>query len=109
MNFKIVSAYLDTRAKISFIYTKGRREALRITGNASLKKVAVDDGQNKPLLRLPLFDISIASLEPLSKTFHLSKVSIQSPEIEIRRDEKGMLNVQTLLPETKEAEAKPDP
>jgi uncharacterized protein involved in outer membrane biogenesis len=109
MNFKIVSAYLDTRAKISFIYTKGKREAFHITGNASLKKIAVDDGQNKPLLRLPLFDISIASLEPLSKTIHLSKVSIQSPEIEIRRDEKGTLNVQTLFPETKEAEAKPAP
>jgi uncharacterized protein involved in outer membrane biogenesis len=78
INFKIVSAYLDTQAKISFIETKGRKTNLTVTGNVSLKKIAVDDGQNKPLLRLPLFAISIAPSEPLSKIIHLSKVSIQS-------------------------------
>ena len=103
MNFKIVSAYLDTQAKISFIQQKGKKPSVTIAGNVSLKKIAVDDGQNKPLLRLPLFAISIALSEPLSKIIHLSKVSIQSPEMEIRRDEKGTLNVQSLFPETKEA------
>ena len=107
MNFKIVSAYLDTQAKISFIQTKDKKPSLTVTGNVSLKKIAVDDEQNKPLLRLPLFDISIAPSEPLSKIIHLSKVSIQSPELEIRRDEKGTLNVQSLLPETKETKPAP--
>ena len=107
MNFKIVSALLDTQTKISFIETKGKKPSLIVTGNVSLKKIAVDDGQNKPLLRLPLFDISIAPSEPLSKIIHLSKVSIQSPELEIRRDEKGTLNVQSLFPETKETKPAP--
>ena len=107
MNFKIVSAYLDTQAKISYIETKGKKPTLTVTGNVSLKKIVVDDGQNKPLLRLPLFAISIAPSEPLLKIIHLSKVSIQSPELEIRRDEKGTLNVSSLLPETKEAKPAP--
>jgi uncharacterized protein involved in outer membrane biogenesis len=107
MNFKIVSAYLDTQAKISFIETKDKKPKLTVTGNVSLKKIAVDDGQNKPLLRLPLFAISIAPSEPLSKIIHLSKVSMQSPELEIRRDEKGTLNVQSLFPEAKETEPPP--
>ena len=64
MNFKIVSAFLDTQTKISFIETKGKKPSLIVAGNVSLKKIAVDDGQNKPLLRLPLFDISIAQSEP---------------------------------------------
>jgi len=102
MNFKLVSAYLDTQAKISFIETKGKKPSLTVTGNVSLKKIAVDDEKNKPLLRLPLFDISIAPSEPLTKIIHLSKVSIQSPDLEIRRDEKGALNIQSLLPGTKE-------
>jgi len=107
MNVKILSAYLDTQAKISFLQPKDKKPSVTVTGNISLKKIAVDDGQNKPLLRLPLFDISIAPSEPLSKIIHLSKVSIQSPELEIRRDEKGALNVQSLFPETKETKPPP--
>jgi uncharacterized protein involved in outer membrane biogenesis len=107
MNFKIVSAYLDTQTKLSFIQAKGKKPSITVSGNVSLKKVAVDDGKNKPLLRLPLLDIFMAPSEPISKIIHLSKISIQSPELEIRRDEKGMINVQSLLPETKETKPTP--
>ena len=107
MNFKIVSAYLDTQTKLSFIETKDKKPSLIVTGNVSLKKIAVDDEKKNPLLRLPLLDIFIAPSEPISKIIHLSKISIQSPELEIRRDEKGMVNVQSLLPETKETKPAP--
>ena len=108
MNFKIVSAYLDTQTKLSFIETKDKKPLVTISGNVSLKKIAVDDGKKKPLLRLPLLEISIAPSEPISKMIHLSKISIQSPELEIRRDEKGMVNVQALFPETKETKPAPE-
>jgi hypothetical protein len=107
MNFKIVSAFLDTQTKISFIGIRGKKTSFIVVGNVSLKKIAVDDQQNKPLLRLPLFEISIAESELLSKVIHLAKVSIQSPELEIRRDAKGTLNVLSLLPETKETKPTP--
>jgi uncharacterized protein involved in outer membrane biogenesis len=107
MNMKVRSAYLDTQVKISFLQSKEKKPSVTVTGNISLKKIALEDGQNKPLLRLPLLDISIAPSEPLSKNIHLSKISIQSPELEIRRDEKGMLNVQSLFPETKETKPPP--
>ena len=100
MNFKIVSAFLDTQAKLSFIEAKDK-PSITISGDVSLKKVAVDDSQNKALLRLPLLAVSIASSEPLSKIIHLAKISVQSPELEIRRDDKGALNVSSLLPEEK--------
>jgi uncharacterized protein involved in outer membrane biogenesis len=107
MNLKIVSAYLDTQVKISFIQTKNKKSSLTVTGNISLKKIAVDDRQKKPLLRLPLLDISIAPSEPLSKMIHLAKISIQSLELEIRRDAKGMINLLSLLPEKKETKPPP--
>jgi uncharacterized protein involved in outer membrane biogenesis len=107
MNFKIVSALLDTQTKLSFIETKDKKPSITISGNVSLKKIAVDDGKKKPLLRLPVLDISIAPSEPISKIIHLSKISVQSPELEIRRNEKGVANVQTLFPETKETKPAP--
>ncbi|NWG03553.1 MAG: DUF748 domain-containing protein [Syntrophaceae bacterium] len=106
-NMKIHSAYLDTQLKISFLQSKDEKPSMTVTGNIALKKIAVDDGQNKPLLRLPLLTLSIAPSEPLTKTFHLSNISVQSPELEISRDEKGMLNVLSLFPETKETKPAP--
>jgi uncharacterized protein involved in outer membrane biogenesis len=107
MNFKLVSAYLDTQTQISFVQPKGEKPSLTITGNMSLKKIAVNDQQNKPLFRLPLLSISIAPSKPIEKFIHLSKISIQSPGLEIQRDGKGTLNIQTLFPET--GEKKPAP
>jgi uncharacterized protein involved in outer membrane biogenesis len=107
MNFKIASAYLDTQTQISFVQPKGEKPSLTVTGNVSLKNIAVNDQQNKPLFRLPLLSISIAPSRPIEKFIHLSKLSIQSPGLEIKRDGKGTLNIQTLFPET--GETKPAP
>ncbi len=107
MNMKIKSATLDTQAKISFLQSKDKKPSMTVTGNISLKKILLEDGQNKPLLKLPSFDITIAPSEPLEKIIHLSSVTIQSPELEITRDAKGMLNLNALFPETKEAKPPP--
>ena len=56
-----------------------------------------------------MLQIAIAPSEPLSKKIHLSKISIQSPELELRRDHKGALNVSSLFPEEKEPKPKPAP
>ena len=102
MNFKIPSALMDTKVKLSFVQYKDRAPSLTISGDVALKKIAVDDAKNAPLLRLPQLDIAIAPSEPLSKKIHLAKVSVQSPELEIRRDQKGTMNIETLFPEEKE-------
>jgi uncharacterized protein involved in outer membrane biogenesis len=109
LNFKITSAYLDTEGKVSFVEYKDKGPSLTVSGNVSLKKVALDDEKKNPLLRLPLLEVGIAPSEPLKKVFHLSKVSIQSPEFEARRDSKGVLNIASLLPEKKEAQPSPQP
>lgn len=107
MNFQIVSASLDTNAKISFVQSKSREASLKVTGNVSLKKIAIDDDRKNPLLRLPMFEVSIAESEPLSQKIHLSKVFIQSPELEIRREKNGDLNLQSLFPEKERTESAP--
>ncbi len=103
LNFKISSAYLDTEAKISFAQHKDKEPSLAVSGNVFLKKVALDDEKKNPLFRLPLLEIGIAPSEPLKKLFHLSKISIQSPELDVQRNLKGDLNIESILPEKKEA------
>ena len=80
-----------------------------MSGNVSLKKVALDDEKKNPLFRLPLLEVGIAPSEPLKKVFHLSKISIQSPELEVQRNPKGALNIESLLPEQKGVQPPPAP
>lgn len=101
LKLKIPSAYLDTETRISFIEYKDKGPSLIVSGKVSLKKVALNDENENPLFRLPLLEIGIAPSEPLKKVFHLSKISIQSPELDLRRNIKGALNIEGLFPETK--------
>jgi uncharacterized protein involved in outer membrane biogenesis len=107
LNFKIVSAFLDVQTKVSFIQPKEEQPTLTMTGNVSLKKVALDDGKKNPLFRLPLLEIEIAPTEPLKMVFHLSRVSLQSPELNVRRNPEGALNIESLLPKKKETQPPP--
>ena len=107
LNFKIVSAYLDTQTHLSFIQYKDKGPSVTVSGNVSLKKVALDDEKKNPLFRLPLLEIGIAPSEPLKKVLHLAKISIQSPELNVQRNPKGALNIESLLPEEKGAKPPP--
>ncbi len=64
--------------------------------------MALDDEKNNPLFRLPLLEIGIAPTEPLKKVFHLSKVSIQSPELNVVRNQAGVLNIESRFPRVEE-------
>lgn len=102
MRFKVVSAVVDTTAKVSFVQTEEKRPSLAVEGTVTAKNIVVKDAEGGPLVRLPLLNISIAPSHPLSGLIHLSNLSIESPELEIRRDEKGDLNTQSfLIEETK--------
>ena len=109
LNFEIVSAFLDAQTKVSFTQYRDKGPSLTVTGNVSLKKVALDDDKKNPLFRLPLLEIEIAPTEPLKKIVHLSKVSLQSPILEIKRNQTGSLNISSLFPERKEAQIPPAP
>jgi uncharacterized protein involved in outer membrane biogenesis len=108
LNFKILSAYLDTRAKVIFVQSQGGERSLTVTGDLSLKKIALNDQKGIPLLRLPAINISIAPTNPIAKIIHLSKVSVQSPELTIRRDQTGTLNAYPLLQGKEESKPTPE-
>jgi hypothetical protein len=102
MNFKLTSARLDTKMKVDFIMHKDKSPSIRLAGSVALNKVAVDDRQNNKILRLPALSVALASVEPLIPDIHLSRVSIQAPELVITRSKEGTLNLLTLLPQDKQ-------
>src|SRR5574341_297851 len=98
--FTILSGYMDAKVQVSFLQQGNGQRALGLKGDLAIKEVSINDTRNSPLLKLPLLNISIASAEPLSKLFHVALVSLQSPELHIRRGSTGAFNVVSLFPRT---------
>jgi hypothetical protein len=97
--FTLKAGKLDVGAKIAFVETKENKPSLTVSGDVSVKTLAVNDAEDRTFFQLPLLQVAIAPSEPLLKAIHLSSVTIQSPEFAILRDKDKSINVLSLLPE----------
>ena len=98
-NFDVRSAYLDTKGIIAYTQNKDRAPTLAFTGRVAFDTIDVRDLAGKPLLRLPLLELSIASAELISRKVRFSSILVQSPELHLERDRKGRINLASLLPD----------
>jgi uncharacterized protein involved in outer membrane biogenesis len=105
-NAKLLNAGLDVKAKLSYRQEKEGAPFLSLAGNVKLKKVALDDLKGKPILRLPLLSVDMADVRPLAGQIRLTKLALDTPELHLRNDEKGVLNLKTLLPTPQQAPPK---
>lgn len=108
LNFKLLSALLDARGRIAFIQRKEGDPSLVLSGEVRLKEFAVDDRLDRPLVRLPALGVSMDAVEPLKGIIRLSKVSLSSPEIVLRRDKQGKINLASLTGDEKREETAPE-
>jgi uncharacterized protein involved in outer membrane biogenesis len=106
MNFKMLSGVLSTKTSVSFIQHRDKKPSIAIKGDTTLKDLAVDDLGKQRLLRIPVLQVSAASLEPLTSVYHFSKIAVSSPELIIRRNKAGKLNLLSLVPPQKEVKKK---
>ncbi|MCX5848775.1 MAG: DUF748 domain-containing protein [Deltaproteobacteria bacterium] len=104
MNSQLKSARLDTKMKINFIVNKDKSPSLTLTGGVTLRKIVLDDLQNKKILQMPSLSVNITSVEPFVPNIHLAKIALESPELVIRRDKQGEINLLNL---TKKQTEKP--
>jgi len=108
MNFKLTEARLDTKIQLNFIVHEDKSPELKLTGQAVLRKVTLDDLQGNKILRLPALTVNIASVEPFTPSVHLSQITLDTPQLIVRRDKKGNINLLNLIaPDKKEEQAKP--
>lgn len=108
LNFKLLSGTVDTKLRISFMQHRDKKPYLSIKGDVALRKFAVDEKKGLPLMRIPSLNITILNIEPLTPLIQLGKVTLASPEINIRRGKQGDVNMLSLLPADKKRKAKPD-
>jgi hypothetical protein len=98
LTFALPSGRLDAKLTILFVRQRTGGQNLTVTGDIGLRDLAVDDKQGKPVVRIPTFGVGLASVEPLVRKVHLAGISLQSPELTVRREQTGTTNLETLLP-----------
>ena len=81
---------------------EGKTPSINLAGKLALSKVALDDARGEKILRLPALEAEIASAEPLAGKIHLSRVSLESPELVVRKDREGEINLLTLVAPARE-------
>jgi len=113
LTFALPSGRLDAKLGVVFVRQKKGGQTLSVRGDVGLRELAVDDKQGNPIVRIPTFGLGLASVEPLVRKVHLSTISLQSPELTVRREKTGITNLETLLPKPPSAKqattAAPEP
>ncbi len=97
MNFTIREARLDAMLQLHFLMPEGKSPQLKLTGRTVLKNLALDDLQKNKLLRLPSLSVELASVEPFAPAVHLQQITLSTPQLVVRRDKQGKINLLNLV------------
>jgi Domain of Unknown Function (DUF748) len=108
LTFAMPSGRLDTRLAIVFVRQRSGEQTLVVNGDIGLRDVAVDDKQGGPIVRIQRLGLGLASVEPLVRKAHFSKLSLDAPELTVRREKTGITNLETLLPKPAPAQKPAD-
>ncbi|MDY6952708.1 MAG: DUF748 domain-containing protein, partial [Thermodesulfobacteriota bacterium] len=101
---KVLSGHLNTSASLSYMQYVDGPPTLSVTGDIFLKTLEIVDAKERPLLYFPLIHLSIASSEVMSKEFHLAKVLLDAPKVQLTRHGSGALSIQSIIPADEEKE-----
>jgi hypothetical protein len=96
LGFKIPSGLLDTKVTASFMRHKAKPPTLTLSGRVTLEKFALTELDDRPLLSLPLVAVRVDGAEVFAKKFHIGHVLVQDPELHVRRDRSGKINLLSL-------------
>jgi uncharacterized protein involved in outer membrane biogenesis len=102
LNFKLLSGNVDTKLQIVFTEFQKKKPSLIVKGDVTLRDLAIDDKKGHLILRAPSVNVALAAIEPFTPLYHVGKVVLASPEVNIRRDKKGDINLMELIPADKQ-------
>lgn len=101
---KVTSARLDSKTRIAFVQPPKAKPALVVSGTTSVRDLAVElDGQ--PVLSWERLDAVVDAVDVFGRTARVRSLKATRPEVRVRRDRAGGLNLATALP----ASPPPDP
>ena len=106
LGFHVISGSLGTNLALIFLEDNAGHTKVILSGDADLQDLAVDQRDGRPLGRFPRVDVSVGALNLLTGQGVVQSVTLDSPELYVRRYKGGALNLAAL---GGSAEAKPEP
>lgn len=97
MNFKVLSGYIDTKARISYVRFRDRKPTLNITGDIALKMIEVVDKKGDPVFKLPLVSIKETKVNLTKKELTVGEFFTKKGMLVVRRLSNGNLNLKNLF------------
>jgi len=100
IEIRIPSGTLDVQANLSYAQSRDKEPVLKVSGTVGLSNLNITDAKNLPLLCLPRLTINIAESRFMERAVHLSSINIDSPEVHVRRDKSGSINLESIIQKT---------
>jgi hypothetical protein len=107
-NISVPSGKLDVQSTITFSIASDRHPVISVAGNVTLRNFILQERKKNTVAGLKHLDVVMTAIEPLQSKYHFAKISIESPEVNVRRGKNGAINLLTMVPPNKE-EVKPEP
>ena len=98
LKVRVASGELTTHLKLTFIDGDAATRALRLSGDVSVTKLAVQGQDGVPLLATPALRIALGTLDAFARVVEVSRVVIERPEIDVRRRADGTFEAGDLIP-----------
>ncbi|TKB73460.1 MAG: DUF748 domain-containing protein, partial [Nitrospira sp.] len=96
LTFKLPSASLDTRLTVAFTQFKEKSPTLTVAGAVALNNLVITTLEDQPVFSLPLLDVQTELVDVFGKSAHLKSILIKNPELRVKRERDGSLNLTKL-------------
>ena len=94
---RISSALLDSDLDLNFAQPRGKAPSIVLSGMVVLRDLDVQEPSGAPLLKLAQLALDVRSVEPLTRRFEISKVTLDTPEMRVHRHKGGEIFLARLL------------
>ncbi|MBU3946750.1 MAG: DUF748 domain-containing protein [Proteobacteria bacterium] len=94
---RIPSGTIDLQADLSYVQSQDKPPVIHVSGILELNNLAVNDTKGLPLVRLSELAVKITDIQLPERNAHLSAINLISPEVYVRRDKAGELNIEAIL------------
>jgi uncharacterized protein involved in outer membrane biogenesis len=94
---ELASGSFTVDADIGFRFSAGGRPDFNLKGLARLEELALNQRQGQPLVRLPVLEVNALNVEPLAGIFAFNSITLEEPELFVRRDRQGQWMYERLL------------
>ncbi|CAG9932994.1 DUF748 domain-containing protein [Candidatus Nitrotoga arctica] len=92
LNFKLVSALLDTRLKVDFKQS-GSTQSIVLSGDASVRKLQLQEKSGVPLVQWDKLSVVLDRVEPFNNLVRLREIKLERPDLQVKRLQDGSLNL----------------